>query len=286
MASSFIVSSGLVKNVGRWLLDQGVASAYWMPFITGMVFLPVLALGVGLLVRTSPPGAADVHARTVRMPMMRSERRAFLLQFGLGIFLSVLLYTALTVFRDIRDNFAVEIWSGLGFSDRPSLLVLSEVPVAVGVLVVIASMIKIKNNRWAFHATHLISMLSGALLIGATYLQIGGVIGPISWMILAGLCLYLPYMAYHTLYFERWIAHYRYQGNIGFLMSLADSFGYLGSTLVLLMRNFAMPRVSWLEVFRTGAYLTGGTIILLGLLSAVYFRQMDRRLSFEEETPG
>jgi sugar phosphate permease len=55
MASSFIVSSGLVKNVGRWLLDTGVSSERWMPFVTGLIFVPVLALGIILLVRTRPP---------------------------------------------------------------------------------------------------------------------------------------------------------------------------------------------------------------------------------------
>jgi hypothetical protein len=278
MASSFIVSSGLVKNVGRWLLDTGVSSERWMPFVTGLIFVPVLALGIILLVRTRPPGAEDVLARTVRVPMNRSERMEFIVRFGFGIFLSVLLYTALTVFRDIRDNFAVEIWFDLGFSDRPSLLVLSEVPIAVGVLLVIAAMIALKDNRIAFHATHIVSIVSGCMLLGATFLQMSGRMGPVSWMIIAGLCMYLPYMAYHTLYFERWIAHYRHKGNIGFLMSLADSFGYLGSTIVLLVRNFAAPEVGWLEIFRTGALLTGGMVSVLGLLSLIFFRQMDRRL--------
>jgi hypothetical protein len=116
------------------------------------------------------------------------------------------------------------------------------------------------------------------MLLGATFLQMSGRMGPVSWMIIAGLCMYLPYMAYHTLYFERWIAHYRHKGNIGFLMSLADSFGYLGSTIVLLLRNFAAPEVGWLEIFRTGALLTGGMVSVLGFLSLIFFRQMDRRL--------
>ena len=278
MASSFIVSSGLVKNVGRWVLDKGISNEQWMPFVTGLIFVPVLALGILLLVRTRPPGTDDVAARTIRVPMKRSERMGFLVRFGFGIFLSVLLYTALTVFRDIRDNFAVEIWFDLGFSDRPSLLVLSEVPIAVGVLLVIAAMIALKDNRIAFHATHVVSIVSGCMLLGATFLQMSGQMGPVSWMIIAGLCMYLPYMAYHTMYFERWIAHYRHKGNIGFLMSLADSFGYLGSTIVLLLRNFAAPEVGWLEIFRTGALLTGGMVSVLGFLSLIFFRQMDRRL--------
>lgn len=278
MASSFIVSSGLVKNVGRWVLDSGRTSELWMPFVTGLIFLPVLAGGILLLVRTRPPGLADEEARTVRAPMNRSERIRFLRRFGFGIFLSVLLYTALTVFRDIRDNFAVEIWSGLGFSDRPSLLVLSEIPIAVSVLLVIAAMIALKDNRIAFHATHIISILCGIMLLGATFLQMSGQMGPVSWMIVGGLCMYLPYMAYHTLYFERWIAHYRHRGNIGFLMSLADSFGYLGSTLVLLLRNLAAPGIGWLDIFRTGTLLTGGMVAILGLLSLIFFRQMDRRM--------
>jgi hypothetical protein len=56
-------------------------------------------------------------------------------------------------------------------------------------------------------------------------------------MVLHGLGLYLPYIAVHTTIFERLIAMTRDRGTIGYLMYLADSFGYLGYVIVLLARN-------------------------------------------------
>ena len=55
---------------------------------------------------------------------------------ALGICLTVLIYMLLTIFRDIRDNFTVEIWQALGYGDTPHILATAEIPVAVGVLII------------------------------------------------------------------------------------------------------------------------------------------------------
>jgi hypothetical protein len=56
-------------------------------------------------------------------------------------------------------------------------------------------------------------------------------------MVLHGLGLYLPYIAVHTTIFERLIAMTKDRGTMGYLMYLADSFGYLGYVAVLLIRT-------------------------------------------------
>ncbi len=47
-------------------------------------------------------------------------------------------------------------------------------------------------------------------------------------MVLFGLGLYLPYVTVHTTVFERLLAMTREKGTIAFLLTLADSAGYLG----------------------------------------------------------
>ena len=42
LCASFIVASGFVKSVGKWVMEAGVSEA-WMPFVTGACFLPPLA---------------------------------------------------------------------------------------------------------------------------------------------------------------------------------------------------------------------------------------------------
>lgn len=40
------------------------------------------------------------------------------------------IYLALTIVRDVRDNFAVEIWTELGFGNQPGVLTTAELPIA------------------------------------------------------------------------------------------------------------------------------------------------------------
>lgn len=117
MASSFIVSSGFVKSIGKYLLDDWAVPEMWMPLYTAILFLPLLGLGVWLLKRLKGPDEADKEMRTVRTPMTLDERNAFIKRFAPGLLFSVLIYVGLTVFRDMRDNFAVEFWTSQGFGN-------------------------------------------------------------------------------------------------------------------------------------------------------------------------
>jgi len=68
-------------------------------------------------------------------------------------------------------------------------------------------------------------------------------------MISVGFGMYAAYIAYHAVLFERWIALFREKGNIGFLMYIADAFGYLASVGVLMVKNFGFQQTSWLSFF-------------------------------------
>lgn len=283
MASSFIVSSGIVKATGRSLVvDRGV-SEFWMPFFTGALFIPVLVLGILMLRAIPAPTAYDERHRTKRIPMDRGARRHFFASFALGIILTVSIYICLTIFRDVRDNFAVEIWSALGYADKPAILATAEIPVALGVLAIIGSMIFIKNNRFAFYLNLGLIVLAGGLLLGTTLLFRWGHMGPALWMILNGFSMYLAYIAFHTFLFERWIALFRIRSNIGFLMYIADAFGYLGSITVMFAKNFAPPSVSWLSLFIKIAYATAILTIVLGIACIMYFRTKEEPSTFIPE---
>lgn len=275
MASSFIISSGLVKSVGRFVLDSWAVSEFWMPFVTGVVFLPILVIGVRMLSKIAPPDDHDKMLRTERVPMNSYERKIFVLRFAPGIVFSILVYVGLTIFRDMRDNFAVEFWSALGYSKTPELLVFSEVPIAISVLVIIALMILIRSNRLAFYSNHIITIFSGFLLLFTTWLFSIQRLDPVLWMIVAGFSMYLPYIAFHTLYFERWIAHFKYKSNIGFLMSMADAAGYLGSTIILLVKNFGAPQISWVAFFKSTALVIGFLMICFAIFAMYFFKRLE-----------
>ena len=276
MASSFIISSGIVKGVGSYLLLNLQVPEMWMPFFTGLVFLPVLFLGVYLLHSLSAPNEEDINARTERLPMKSKERKAFFKQFAPGIIFSVLIYVCLTVFRDLRDNFAVEFWNSIGMNNIPTMLVVSEVPIAILVIIIIGSMIFIKNNKNAFFINFLIVFVGGLLLFLSTLLFYNQLITATLWMIIVGFSMYLPYIAFHALFFERWIAYFKIKSNIGFLMYVADAAGYLGSTLVLLFKNFNNTNYSWVSFFTFSAMITSVIIIILSIANYIYFKKLDK----------
>ena len=276
MASSFIISSGIVKGVGSYLLINMQVSEMWMPFITGLIFLPVLFLGVYLLQSLEQPNEDDINARTERLPMNAKQRKDFLRRFAPGILFSVLIYVCLTVFRDLRDNFAVEFWNSIGMTNVPTMLVFSELPIAFLVIIIIGSMIFIKNNKNAFFINFLIVFIGGVLLLLSTLLFYNQLISPTYWMIIVGFSMYLPYIAFHVLFFERWIAYFKIKSNIGFLMYVADAAGYLGSTLVLLFKNFNSVQYSWVSFFTFSALITSIFIIVLSIANFIYFKKQDK----------
>ena len=282
MASSFILSSGIVKGAGRFMIDNFHVSEMWMPFLVGLVFVPLLLLGIYMLSKLPPPDETDIALRTERIPMNSHQRIAFFLRFAPGFILAILIYVALTIFRDLRDNFAVEFWKGLGFGNTPKMLVMTEVPIAMFVLVIISLMIMIRNNRIAFYSTFGVIFLSGLLLMGSTLLFISGAMDPVIWMIIAGFAMYLSYLIFNTVFFERWIAHYRVKSNIGFLIYVSDAIGYLGSTAVLLFKNFSHTKISWVEFLKISALSTGVIMIILSFFAFLYFKNLEKKdLSIE-----
>lgn len=277
MASSFIVSSGIVKASGRALVYSQGISEFWMPFLTGLMYLPALLLGIFMLSAIPAPSEDDEKHRTKRIPMDATARKQFFSRFAMGITLTVTIYIFLTIFRDIRDNFAVEIWSAIGYADAPHILATAEIPIAIAVLVIIAMMIYIKNNRLAFYLNQFIIIIAGVLLLFTTFLYVTFDINPVIWMILNGFSMYLAYIAFHTFLFERWIALFRYKSNIGFLMYIADAFGYTGSIGVLFAKNYTQIEISWISLFINLAYVTGFVTLVLGIASLFYFYYKEKR---------
>ena len=276
MASSFMIASGIVKSIGLFLIQQFDITETWMPFFAAMVFIPVLIIGIWMLSIIPAPNEEDIALRSERIPMDKANRARFFKLFWPGIILVVAIYVGLTVFRDLRDNFAVELWTELGYLNTPWILVFAEIPIAILVLIIIGSMILLKNNKKAFYLSITLCILSGIGFLISTYLFSSKQFNPIFWMILMGFLMYLPYLIFHTILFERWIAFFKYKGNLGYLMYMSDSIGYFGSVMVLLYKNYGIKGFSWLQFFTNTSWLVGILIILLGAGALLYFRKQEK----------
>lgn len=272
LSVSFIFSSGVVKSVGKSLILDNHISEMWMPFFAGGIFVLPMILFTWLLNHLPPPTEADIATRTVREPMTQQERKSFLATFLPGIIMIVATYISLTVLRDFRDNFANELWSELGFKDQASIFTKTEIPVSLIVLLSMSLLIIVKDNIKAFMINHYIIIGGYALALVATLLFQSHYINAVMWMILIGTGLYLSYVPFNALYFERMIASYKIRGNVGFIMYVADAFGYLGSVVVLFVKQFLGLHVSWTSFF-VNAVLIICTFGIAGtIVAAVYFR--------------
>ena len=271
LCASFILSSGIVKSVGKWLMVDLDVSPFWMPAATGALFMPLLAVSVWALIQLPPPSPADEAARVRRQPMDRAQRRAFLAAYAPGVVLLVTAYVLLTALRDFRDNFAAEIWTALGFGEASGVFTASELPVAVIALAVLGAVMLVRDNLKALLVTHGV-ILAGFLLLGlATLAFQADLLTPLAWMVLTGAGLYMAYVPFNAMLFDRMIAYSGRVGTAGFLIYVADASGYLGSVALLIWRNFAMVQLDWLGFFIASAYSTSVIGAACTILAGLYF---------------
>lgn len=277
LAVSFIFSSGFVKSVGGWLIQLGVTE-FWVPFCTGLVFALPLLLFIYLMERIPAPDAEDEAARMNRTPMSAEQRKAFVRSFLPGIIACIFIYGFATIFRDIRDNFSADMWKEMGYLNQPAIFSKTETPITLVILVLIGSMVIIKNSFKALMIAHLFIAIGFIIAGVSTYLFTQGMVAPIWWMTLVGLGLYMVYIPFNSVFFERMIAAFRFTGNVGFLIYLADSFGYLGSVSVLLSKEIFKVQLNWVQFFSNSVMILSVVGVAITVYAAWYFYQKKKTI--------
>ncbi|HCM34846.1 DUF5690 family protein [Chryseobacterium sp.] len=276
LCSSFVISSGFTKSVGKFLMDTFSISEFWMPFSAGLIFIvPLLIFGM-LLEKIPQPTEEDILLKSKREPLNGKGRKALIYQFFIPIVCVIFLYICLTILRDFRDNFNREIWDGLHFTFDGSIFTLTEIPIAAMVLLILSFMVRVKNNKRAFAYYHYI-LFAGILTVGlSTYLFQQNLLSPFLWMTISGFGMYICYIPFNGIYFDRMIAAFDIKGNVGFLIYIVDSFGYLGSVLILLYKNFGSAQTSWLSFYITLNYIITFTVLILSVIAFLSFRKKSK----------
>jgi hypothetical protein len=284
LCASFILASGVVKSVGKALLLAGVEDR-WMPALTGLLFAPLLIVAVAGLAQMPPPTTEDEAMRVRRAPMSAKDRAALLVAQGPVLAMLVAVYVLLTAMRDFRDNFSAEIWAELGFKDAAAMFSLSELPVAVIVLVGMAMLMRIRDNRRAF-GFNLLFISAGLALLGAsTAAHQAGLLGPVGWMTASGAGLYMAYTPFNGMLFDRMIAATGTVGTAGFLIYVADASGYIGSVGLLLIKSFAELQLNWTAFLTMGAYGTCCAGLVGSVAAGLLFGQVRRPAAPDRVAP-
>jgi len=273
LAVSFIFASGLAKSTAQWVMNSWQVSEYWMPFVVGCIFMPPLLLFVYLLEKIPPPDAADKAQRMERLPMSREQRRALLAGFLPGILSLVIIYVLVTILREVRDSFMADMWRESGEVFNAGVFASTETIITVVILVLIAAMMLLRNNFRAFMLAQVIMLLGFIISLVITLLYMQQLTSLYSWMLLVGLGLYMVYIPFNSILFDRFIAAFRFAGNVGFLIYLADSFGYLGSVGVLLIKTILKVEANWLQFYQQLVLVTGLVGLAGTITSLLYFRR-------------
>ena len=282
MAVSFIVSSGFVKTVAKWIQLTYHIQENWIPFYTGLVFLVPVTILVYLLEKIPDPSPEEAAEKSIRVPMDKNERKRFFNMFSFGLVSFIFIYILLTLFRDIRDNFAADIWLELGYGNSAGIFTSTEIPIAVSVLVLIASMIYINNNKLAFQISQLI-ILAGFILCGlSTFLFMQQLISGYVWIVLVGLGLYMGYIPFNCILFDRMIASFKIKGNVGYFMYLVDSFGYLATVFVIIAKGSMGISISWTYFYSNGVLALSILGSLISITTLLYFNKKYKTYNYEQ----
>lgn len=245
---AIIVASGILKTIYieiHLLLPD--VSEFWMPFLIGSIFLPLFVFFMWMMSVPPSPNEEDIALRTSRQPMTGEEKRAVLREYGVPIFCYILVYAMLTMVRDFRDNFAVEIWNEVDSGWESGVFAQTELIAGLVVLVVIGCLSAVKDNRLGFGLINFI-MFAGLIIAAvSSYYFLLGRLNGYPWMLLVGVGMFLSYITAQTVLFERMIALFRIKANAGFLVYLCDSTGYLGSVALLIYKEFLPENSSGLK---------------------------------------
>ena len=100
-----------------------------------------------------------------------------------------------------------------------------------------------------------------------------GILGVETWMLLVGAGMYMAYVPVNGIYFDRIIGAFKYPGTVGFIVTLADTWGYMGSFGLQLYKNFGQANISYTAFLAYAVYAMLGGYGVLVLFTYRYFRK-------------
>ena len=289
LCASFILAGGVAKTVGQQLLDftqqrlqwSLAESERWMPFLAGLVFLIPICFFVWMLHQVPPPTQMDQVARSPRDPMRKEDRWRILKTYSVGIGAIAGMYLLVSILRSLRDDFAREILTGLGATIKSSDYASIDFWVMLVATLANASAVFMKDNRKALELAFATCSVGFAVILASILgHRFWFSLSPAMLMVLIGAGLYLPYVAVHTTVFERIIACTRDRANVGFMMYVADSVGYLGYAILILAKNFfigQIPETKFAEMFLWICILGAGASMVMVAIAWQRFRTIENR---------
>ncbi len=262
LSVSIVFSSGMAKSVGIFLMNDLGVSQFWMPAVVGAIALPLLFLTAYSLIKLPHPNNNDMEQRCERKAIDHGERMAIFKKFMPILVLILAANFLIVTLRDLKEDFLVNI---IDMSEQSSWLFAQvDSVVTVIILILFAATTLIKKN-----ITVLVSMLIVVVLSNITmaYISLNYEalqLSTVTWLFMQSLPLYIAYLAFQSVFFDRFIACFKVKGNVGYFIALIDFVGYVGTVTVLMIKEMMGVDFDW---FKTYNYLSA----TVGIVSAVTF---------------
>ena len=264
---SMVFSSGVAKSFGLFAMNEMQIDQFWMPAAIGGIALPLLVL-MGYLLKCLPhPTDEDIALRNERVTLDGRGRRELFNQYAPILTLLFIGNFMLLMLRDIKEDFLVNI---IDMSNQSSwMFARIDTIVTLIILAVFALFVFSRSN---IKALLLLMCLVVAGCVTMTYVSYNYEsldLSPVTWLFVISLSLYIAYLTFQTIFFDRFIACFRIKGNVGFFIAMIDFIGYMGTVTLLSVKELFNIDVEWFALFNHIACVVGAVCTLLFTVAGV-----------------
>ena len=264
---SMVFSSGVAKSFGLFAMNEMQIDQFWMPAVIGGFALPLLVFMGYMLKRLPQPTAEDIALRNERVVLDGKGRVALFRKYAPILTLLFIGNFMLLVLRDIKEDFLVNI---LDMSNQSSWLFARIDTIVTLIILGIFAL-------FAFFRSNIRALLWLMTLVIAGCLTMTYVsfhyetlnLKPVIWLFIQSLSLYIAYLTFQTIFFDRFIACFRIKGNVGFFIALIDFIGYLGTVTLLSTKEFLNIELEWFALFNHIAGIVGATCSILFIVASI-----------------
>ena len=264
---SMVFSSGVAKSFGLFAMNEMHVGQFWMPAVIGAFALPLLVFMGYMLKRLPQPTEEDIALRNERVTLDGNGRKLLFRSYAPILTLLFVGNFMLLVLRDIKEDFLVNI---LDMSNLSSWLFAQvDTIVTLVILGIFAAFIFFRSNIRA------LMCLMGLVIAGClvmTYVSLNYEAldwQPVVWLFVQSLCLYIAYLTFQTIFFDRFIACFRIRGNVGFFIAIIDFIGYMGTVTLLSTKEFLNFDMEWFALYNHMACAVGAVCAVLFTVAAV-----------------
>lgn len=279
---SIVISSGVAKSLGLFTMQTLHISEFWMPAFIGAFALPLLATLGYIMNRLPQPTAEDIATKSQRVPLNGQQRRALFINFMPVLILLLVANLMLVILRNIKEDFLVNIIDMKGHSSWLFAQVDSIVTLIILALFGVMGFIKSNIKVLVILLSMVVAGTATLSFVSFNYdaLQLN----TITWLFIQSLSLYIAYLCFQSIFFDRFIACFRIKGNVGFFIVTIDFIGYTGTVLVLMFKEFFHADINWLEFYNRASGYVGIICTVAFTCSIIYLVQRHRREKMACET--